>query len=94
MSILLDDRRYTAKKQHQCNVCWEPIEPGQRYRRQRSIYDGEPATWKAHQLCDEAYAEAHRKLELYDDETPDFEEDIKPILTRMLIESGGRHDSR
>lgn len=75
---------HTARKQHGCDVCGGIIGVGDRYHRQRSIYDGEPQTFKAHGLCDVAYWRAHRDLDLYDDESPDWTEDIKPLIAAML----------
>ena len=83
MSILLDDKWFTARKQHSCDVCFEPITVGERYRRQRVIYEGDPGVFKVHALCDEAYWIAYRELGLMGDETPDFQEDIQPILERL-----------
>ncbi len=51
MATLLEDTEYTARKHHFCDSCCGRIEPGQRYQRQRIIWDGEPGTYKAHADC-------------------------------------------
>lgn len=48
---LLEDTTYTARKIHACDSCGRRIVPGETYHRQRSIYEGEPQTYKAHADC-------------------------------------------
>lgn len=85
---LLEDVWHVARKDHQCNVCWGTIGEGDRYLRQRSIYDGEPQTFKAHALCDAAYWQAHRTLGLYGDDAPDWQEEIRPLVEGFLAHLG------
>lgn len=51
MPILLGDTEHTARKRHFCDSCCGRIEPGQRYRRQRTIWEGEFGIYKAHADC-------------------------------------------
>ncbi len=95
MTVLLADDWHIARKAHQCDVCFGTIAEGDRYRRQRMIYDGDPGVFKAHALCDAVYWVAWRELELFDDEQPDFHDDIKPRLLRFfaLVSGGDSIDS-
>ena len=80
MIALLGDAWHVARREHQCDVCFGTIAVGDRYRRQRLIGDDTPYTFKAHGLCDLIYWEAWRDLDLYEDESPDWTEDIRPRL--------------
>ena len=90
MTLVLEDIHPVARKEHQCNICWGTIAVGDRYHRQRNIWDGEANTFKAHELCSAAWTKAHHDLELWDDETPDWDEDIKPLVEGALRLLGPR----
>ena len=79
---MLDERTLTARTRHVCSVCPEPIEPGERYVRQRVVDSRDAWTWKAHDLCDLAYESAARELDLRETE-PDYIEDILPRLIQL-----------
>lgn len=81
---VLETAWHTARKSHVCGVCCGTIGAGDRYLRQRSIYDGEPQTFKAHSLCEAAYWKAYSDLGLYDNESPDWTEDIRPLVFGAL----------
>jgi hypothetical protein len=51
--LLLSDRRIKAKRAHTCNSCKRTIQPGEHYRRQFAIFDGEPVTYK---MCSDCIA--------------------------------------
>ncbi|MBL4838147.1 MAG: hypothetical protein JKY34_11285 [Kordiimonadaceae bacterium] len=42
---------HKAHKQHQCDNCGYPIEPGENYRRQLGKFEGEPYSNVEHQEC-------------------------------------------
>lgn len=51
---LLHDSWQTARKEHRCSLCCEPINPGDRYYRQHCA-DGEFRwSFKAHDECESA----------------------------------------
>ena len=84
MTLVLDDVWYTAHKNHQCDVCLGTIATGDRYHRQRLIWEGDPGVFKAHALCDAAYWRAWKNLDLFEDECPDFADEVKPLLLRFF----------
>lgn len=78
MSVtVLSSDWHVARKPHWCDACLGVIAPGDRYLRQRCIGD-DPYTFKSHALCDAAYWHAYREMELWDDDSPDPFEDIRP----------------
>jgi hypothetical protein len=54
---LLAESFPVARKQHRCIWCGEPILRGEKYRHERSVYDGEMQDHKWHLECDAAFAE-------------------------------------
>ena len=82
---LLEDVWPIARKDHQCTVCLGRISPGEKYRRTRFInWDGDPQTCKEHELCEAAWRHAYNELELSYDESPDWHEDVAPIIRSVL----------
>ena len=52
MLHVLRDGTVRARKPHRCNLgCGELIEPGEVYRSQACVYDGDCYTWRAHLHC-------------------------------------------
>jgi hypothetical protein len=56
MTTLIADEWPVARKEHQCIWCGEPIVIGEKYRRCRLIWEGDPITNKWHKECDDAAA--------------------------------------
>lgn len=83
MTLVLGDTWPVALKPHTCDICCGVIAPGDRYHRQRNIWEGEPCVFKAHGLCDAAYWIKFREQDLYYDETVEFDE-IRPLLLRFF----------
>lgn len=52
---LLSESWPVARKQHRCIWCGQHIEPDEKYRRERSVYDGEMQDHKWHPECDEDF---------------------------------------
>lgn len=48
----------TARKRHWCEVCPDPIEPGNTYSRVVTFDGGDVLTWKAHPECQDATSQA------------------------------------
>ena len=42
---VLAEHHRTARKKHQCQTCWRPINPGDKYLEQRNVMDGRAYTW-------------------------------------------------
>ena len=57
---LLSVSEPTARKQHKCIWCGQPIEVGEKHRHERSIYDGQFQDQRWHPECDDAFAEELR----------------------------------
>ena len=55
MITLLDETKPKARKQHRCQYCYRPIDPGTRYLNQRCSGDGTIWTFKCHTDCHRAY---------------------------------------
>jgi hypothetical protein len=89
MATLIENAWPVARTTHRCDVCSGFIGAGERYNRQRFVWDGEPGTYKAHALCDAAYWIAWRELELFDDESPDFDADVRPLLEAFFMSLTG-----
>jgi hypothetical protein len=51
MTTVLCDQTRTARKPHVCIWCGEPINPGERYRYQRIIFEREPQSNSWHPEC-------------------------------------------
>jgi hypothetical protein len=51
MSDVVRATLHTARKRHQCSLCFEHIEPGDRYRVVSGIYDGMPFRGRQHRAC-------------------------------------------
>lgn len=84
MTTVLEDAYPVARKQHFCDICNGIIGIGDQYHRQRNIGDDGPYVFKGHHLCWGAWNKAYRELGLWDDEAPDWFEDIKPLVTGAL----------
>lgn len=54
---LLGETFPVARKRHRCIWCGESILPGEKYRRERSVYDGSMQDHKWHVECDAAFVE-------------------------------------
>lgn len=54
MTTLIADEWPVARKEHRCIWCGEPIVIGEKYRRTRLIWEGDPITNKWHKECDDA----------------------------------------
>jgi hypothetical protein len=74
---LLAEATRTARKRHRCIWCGQHIEPGETYRDERSVYDGELQHHRWHPECDEQFSvelayEGGGDLEFspYDNERP------------------------
>lgn len=52
---LLSESFPTARKRHRCIWCGQYIEPGDKYRRERSVSDGDMQDHKWHPECDEQF---------------------------------------
>jgi hypothetical protein len=52
MVDMICETRPRARHRHQCGLCYEAIEVGDRYVRQFNRDGGEVWTWKAHLKCD------------------------------------------
>jgi hypothetical protein len=48
---LLSETFPVARKQHRCIWCGQPIPVGEKYRNERSVYDGEMQAHHWHQEC-------------------------------------------
>lgn len=51
---LLSESFPVARKQHRCIWCGEAILPGEKYRSERSVFEGDMQNHKWHLECDEA----------------------------------------
>ena len=90
MSVLvLDEVRPVARKDHTCEVCWGTIGKGDRYLRQRNVGDDGAYTFKAHGLCWAAWCKAHRDGEMYDDEAPDNQDEVVPLVRSFFAAFAG-----
>ena len=70
-SVFSDEIR-TARKEHKCCECPNPILPGQKYHLFKGCYEGKWSRYKTCMDCDEIWAELRN---LYrDDECPAFGE--------------------
>ena len=59
-----DSTYRTARKEHQCEECYQPIRRGERYERHAGKYDGEMYSYALCIACDEwgaAYRQAQRQ---------------------------------
>ena len=74
---LLSESWPIARKQHRCIWCGQHIEAGEKYRRERSVYDGDMQNHKWHQECNAAAAEYFRQGE---DEFSPHENERPPKL--------------
>ena len=81
---LISETTPVAKKAHTCIWCGEPIIPGQRYVRERSVYEGEPQNYKWHAEC---RADALECIREGDDEFLPFENDRPPSPGTIEFES-------
>lgn len=54
---LLRETFPVARKTHRCIWCGEWIEPGEKYRHERSVYDGAMQDHKWHLECEAAFKE-------------------------------------
>jgi len=52
-----------ARKEHQCNFCYDKIRVKEPYIRSTHVFDGEIYTWKTHTYC----AKLADRLNMYDD---------------------------
>ena len=72
MPTVLDVTNPTARKPHTCDLCGAPIAPGEKYERQRCVYDGHMYAWLTCVPCQEV---AHQAWEYYAD-TIDYDEGL------------------
>lgn len=78
-SVVLETVHPVARKDHRCDICLGTIGTGDRYLRQRGIND-DPYVFKAHNLCWRAWRKAHRDAGYFDDEAPDHDEEVLPLV--------------
>jgi hypothetical protein len=70
---LLDETFPIARKKHRCIWCGQPVEIGEKYRREKSVYDGNMQDFKWHLECHEGAREHFRheeEFDAYDNERP------------------------
>lgn len=71
---LLSDSWPTARKEHRCIWCGDPIKVGQTYRKEQSIFDGQFQHHKWHKECDEEsceyFAGGHEEFSPYENPRP------------------------
>lgn len=86
MTVLENRHVRSARKSHYCDICGGTIGVGDSYSRQRGVYDGDPYTHVAHDLCIAAYYQAARDndIRLGWEEYPDFDDEVKPVLLRFF----------
>lgn len=53
---LIQENVRTARKPHRCTWCGQQILPGEKYRAERCIFDGDFQANDWHPECDEAFA--------------------------------------
>ena len=51
MSDCTEPTTQKAVKRHHCTWCWQPIEPGEQYKRYRYFDGGDAGTVKMHPEC-------------------------------------------
>lgn len=90
---VLENATPVARKQHLCDVCLGVIGEGDRYHRQRGIWDEGPYTHKAHALCNAAYWLAMRDLG-YDARWEEYAEwsEVRPYVERFFAVVSGSVD--
>ena len=49
--VVIADETPVARKEHQCSQCSRMIQPGEKYHRQRNIFEGEPQVYKECWQC-------------------------------------------
>lgn len=81
--VIISNDTPTARVAHRCEVCGGTVAPGDRYVRQRGVYEGDPYTWKGHALCAAAHFQCRRDLDLYPEEAPEPEE-VLPYVLRFF----------
>lgn len=73
--VLISESTPKARKPHRCIWCGESIPVGETYRRERSVYDGEPQNHKWHLECNAAACKQYfdlgeEEFEAFDNERP------------------------
>ena len=74
---VISDTEQQARKRHKCDHCGEFIDIGDRYRRVRGVWEGEPGTFKSHTDCADAYSALHYNNGLFHDEGFDMRSDLE-----------------
>lgn len=71
---LLSESFPKARKEHRCIWCGQTIQIGEKYRREKSVYDGEFQDHKWHLECNEDSVEHFKRwgceFEAYENERP------------------------
>jgi hypothetical protein len=74
----------TARKEHRCGWCPEPIVAGDRYSYSAGAEDGHAYTWKMHEECDAAFSSAA-------DYSAQWRDHDEPVCCNTDID-GGSHE--
>lgn len=72
---LLSESHPVARKKHRCIWCGESIQPGEKYRRERGVFDGNMQDFAWHPECaqaqlDEIRATGEPEFFAYENERP------------------------
>lgn len=86
---LLADSWPVARKPHRCIWCGQQIEAGEKYRCERSVYDGEMQDHAWHAECDADAAEQFRHGE---DEFSPYENERPPKLSTNGVKASDGGD--
>jgi hypothetical protein len=88
---LLSESWPIARKQHRCIWCGQHIEPGEKYRRERSVYDGEMQDHKWHPECDAdaavQFRDGEEEFAPYENERPPADVSDGVTVTRGQTKS-------
>lgn len=76
-NTIIADEVYTARKQHRCDHCLQPIVPGDVYRRVRGVWEGDPGVFRSHFDCAEVATKLHREHGVASDEGITLSSDIE-----------------
>ena len=80
MVTTIKDSHPIARKEHICELCGCRINKGQKYYRQKNVYDGRIYDWIEHEECREMASE----LDMYDE--CDYDEGLSTDLFKEIID--------